>query len=222
MLGEHYNINQGFSKYYELWRKQYELIKRINKHPALFLFKQILEKEKDKPVFAFINFIEPHAPYTPFQPLMKKLVKKNPTRMGGDIHFIQYYLGEKKLTEGDFKRFKDRYDLGIDGHPSQGRNLLDKYDGRDVFCEYYYPKMVLGLFGDRKGIAALGKYKRRLKCVISNNIKLIFSSDGKHELYDLLNDPDELDNLINEAKYSKVKQEYDEQTTSTHQQIQKE
>lgn len=85
------------------------------------------------------------------------------------------------------------------------RNLKEEKIG---FYEYYYPKQVIEYFRepDREN-ARLKKYKRRLRAVIMNNLKLIWGSDGNHELYDLAKDPDEKDNLIDKKKYLKEKQE---------------
>lgn len=101
---------------------------------------------------------------------------------------------------------------GIDQkkYPNQGRDLLKTKlrDDYAVFSEYYYPDQVLRVFG-KKGNdhAALAKYKRRIKSVISGNFKLIWGSDKKHELYDLKKDPTETTNLVNDRELSKQKSE---------------
>jgi arylsulfatase A-like enzyme len=91
---------------------------------------------------------------------------------------------------------------------SQGYNLLeDNRSGRAILSEYYYPKQVISCFRekDRKN-PKLDRYKRKIRALISNQIKLIWGSDNVHELYDLRNDPDEKENLINKDAYAEKKQ----------------
>jgi len=100
--------------------------------------------------------------------------------------------------------------------PSQGRDLLQGDPGgrrdaggrRYIFCEYYYPRQVLEIFHEQhRENPRLDRFKRRLRAVISNNMKLIWGSDGKHELYDLARDPREGTNLIDETIYSEQVQD---------------
>jgi arylsulfatase A-like enzyme len=107
--------------------------------------------------------------------------------------------------------------IGADAkrYPSQGRSLLGR-KGEDiapVLSEYYYPKQVLeGM--DKKGLLKhdgenmpIDKYKRRIKALINKDMKLIWGSDGKHELYDLRKDPEEKENLIASQEYSQSARE---------------
>ena len=91
--------------------------------------------------------------------------------------------------------------LSICGVSYQGR-----FDGRDLFpsdekpgelltiAEYYYPRQVLSVFGpeavERSGSRLL-KYMRRLRAIQDGHFKLIWSSDGKHELYQIDQDAQE-------------------------------
>jgi arylsulfatase A-like enzyme len=107
--------------------------------------------------------------------------------------------------------------IGADAkrYPSQGRSLIGRKGGDNplVFSEYYYPKQVLeGL--EKKGLIKhegkklpLDKYKRRIKVLINKDMKLIWASDGNHELYDLRRDPGEKVNLIGRQEYSKSARE---------------
>jgi len=101
--------------------------------------------------------------------------------------------------------------LGIIGvetarYPNQGTNFLDrpKEEKAAVFSEYYYPKQVLdgiakkGLIQDEKQSTPLDRYKRRIRAVIQGDMKLIWGSDGNHELYNLRLDPGEHQNLIDD------------------------
>lgn len=105
---------------------------------------------------------------------------------------------------------------------------------RTVFAEYYAPRQVftvirnreMPLTGEEKKkleqnkeerqrrlkftdlkekFPLLEKYHRRIKTVIKDNFKLIWGSDGIHELYNLETDRNEHKNLINEKKYVQVK-----------------
>lgn len=83
-----------------------------------------------------------------------------------------------------------------------GIDLLDADhpDGREgILSEYYYPVQVLGSF-DRKElddhIEKLTPYLRRLRAYQRDGHRVIWSSDGRHALYDLATDPGESRNLF--------------------------
>lgn len=100
---------------------------------------------------------------------------------------------------------------GIDKtkYPCQGHDLLANTIAEDrvVFCEYYYPKQAIEVFPKKhKDHPALGKYLRQLRSVIAGNMKFIWGSDGKHELYDLGKDPGERINLIGQEGHSDLVQ----------------
>ncbi|UCH92346.1 MAG: sulfatase [Candidatus Aminicenantes bacterium] len=124
------------------------------------------------------------------------------------------------------------YVVGVDQGTfySQGCNLLNQQDlqRRTLLAEYYSPKQVFTVIKNleppnpefkekqdnkrthafrhlEKKYPVLKKYYRRIKTVIDNNFKLIWGSDGEHELYDLKKDPRELNNLINERHYTRIK-----------------
>ncbi len=101
--------------------------------------------------------------------------------------------------------------IGIDKnkHRSQGRNLLEK-DVRDepvLLTEYYYPNQALSAIGHAKENPMLDKFKRRIRSITFNDMKLIWGSDGRHELYDLANDPEETENLIDNGAHSALMEE---------------
>jgi len=94
--------------------------------------------------------------------------------------------------------------IGLDSENTHGIDLLDgeKRKARPVICEYYLPVQALWTFGKRKDSEALSIWKRRLRSIIYEDKKLILASDGKHEMYDLVTDPEELHNLIGLSEYS--------------------
>ncbi len=95
-----------------------------------------------------------------------------------------------------------------DGYPSNGRSLLgEQEEGRAVFSEYYYPEQALRALGEGRGTPVLKRYKRRIRSIILNKMKLIWGSDGRNELYDLRDDPEEHKNLIDKAEYLEIKKE---------------
>jgi arylsulfatase A-like enzyme len=95
-------------------------------------------------------------------------------------------------------------------YPSHGVSLLAKEPDaeRAVFCEYYYPKQAVRCMPeDKRDHAKLKKFKRRIKSVMKNGKKIIWGSDGKHELFDVAADQNEQTNLIDDVRYADVKQE---------------
>jgi len=100
--------------------------------------------------------------------------------------------------------------VGIDPnqYPSQGLNLAKEQPkpDRPVFTEYYYPDQVLSVFKkEDRDHPRLNRYKRKLRSVIVRNKKLIWADDGKHELYDLEQDPEESLNRIDDAAYREAR-----------------
>ena len=102
--------------------------------------------------------------------------------------------------------------LGIVGLDSpevrfQGHNLLEGRANPDrvILCEYYKPvqatRAMRGVITRANG-ENLRRYDRRLRAVIRHNLKLIWGSDGLHELYDLNRDPNELHNLLDQPEYA--------------------
>ena len=69
--------------------------------------------------------------------------------------------------------------------------------------EYFIPvenlAFIKDLFGE--GLPAVKKYERRLRAIIDKDVKLIWASDGDHELYDLAKDPQESRNAFDSAAY---------------------
>lgn len=87
-------------------------------------------------------------------------------------------------------------------YESQGQLLWRPESGRAVFCEYYYPKQAfLAMGAEESSSQQLDKYRRRIKSVRRGRYKFLWGSDGRHELYDLQEDPKEERNLIDDPEY---------------------
>lgn len=98
----------------------------------------------------------------------------------------------------------------LDGQPeTHGRNLLAAdSEPRSVVTEYYRPdQAMLRLFpqGGGHDDPHIRKYWRRIRTVGRDGWKLIWGSDGNHELYHLANDPNEKHNLIDSPLASEMR-----------------
>jgi len=88
----------------------------------------------------------------------------------------------------------------------QGRDLLAEprpSEEAPVIAEYYFPLQALGLFQPGELAAhrqALEPYLRRLRSIEMDGLRLIWGSDGRQELFDLAEDPDEQRNLHGEPR----------------------
>jgi arylsulfatase A-like enzyme len=90
--------------------------------------------------------------------------------------------------------------------PSGGRDILaagGAADERPIFAEYYTPLQALDLFSPGQfeaNRARLSPFLRRLRSVQMDGWRLIASSDGRDELFDLSSDPGEQQNLAGSAQ----------------------
>jgi len=101
--------------------------------------------------------------------------------------------------------------VGADDFPSHGHSLLGDAppDDREIFTEYYHPMFVLSGFrrAEHRQSPLLEPYLRRIRSLIRGDMKLIWGSDGRHELYDLASDPDELVNIIDSDSHAEVRRD---------------
>jgi arylsulfatase A-like enzyme len=82
------------------------------------------------------------------------------------------------------------------GVPAQGESLLAPGRRTEILAEYYRPVRTLQEIASRYPAFDASFLDRRIRSLASGGWKLIWSSDGRHELYDLSGDPGELDNRI--------------------------
>jgi arylsulfatase A-like enzyme len=132
------------------------------------------------------------------------LIIRHPLRFAADT------VDQRRVQLTDlFPTILDCAGIDTGKYPSQGRNLLDKtFSSEDgvVICEYDYPLQAINAFAPQdRDNSALEPYRRDLKSVTMNGRKLIWASDGKHELYDLERDPNETKNLIDSEAFRKIR-----------------
>lgn len=80
-----------------------------------------------------------------------------------------------------------------------GVNIVDGAAARDraIVAEYDYPNQALSTFASRdQESPALAPFRRRLRSIQVGSTKFIAGSDGRNELYDLVDDPEERLNEI--------------------------
>jgi arylsulfatase A-like enzyme len=97
--------------------------------------------------------------------------------------------------------------IDVSSYPSHGRDLASvPNSGRDeVLCEYYYPRQALECLSREDAASPrLAPYLRRIRSLSTGGMKLIWGSDGRNELYDLVLDPGETANLIDSPAYGAV------------------
>jgi arylsulfatase A-like enzyme len=95
---------------------------------------------------------------------------------------------------------------GIASPALPGRDLLGDLAADEppaIIAEYYFPIQALRLF-EPDAIAThrrvLEPHLRRLRSIETDGLRLIWSSDGRHELFELAEDPDERRNLHGEPR----------------------
>ncbi len=116
---------------------------------------------------------------------------------------------------------------GIDvrDFPSHGYSLLGMVipEEREIFTEYYYPTQVLSCYGreEHRQSPLLTRYLRRIRSLISDDMKFVWGSDGKHELYDLARDPGELTNLIDSGTHAELSRDMEDRLTDWFQELER-
>ena len=107
--------------------------------------------------------------------------------------------------------------VDVQDFPSHGYSLLGTAvpEDREIFTEYYYPTQVLSCYGreEHRHSPLLARYLRRIRSLTSGDMKFVWSSDGKHELYDLSQDPGELRNLIDSKAHAELSRDMEARLT---------
>lgn len=93
-------------------------------------------------------------------------------------------------------------------------DLLSQQDGngrQSIFSEYYYPDQVLSLLsadGQGQHSSLVAPFERRLRAVERYGFRFIWSSDGRHELYNVAEDPGETADLFPPDRRSRSEDEF--------------
>jgi arylsulfatase A-like enzyme len=88
----------------------------------------------------------------------------------------------------------------------QGRDLLGELradEATPIIAEYYFPLQALGLFQPEELVThreALEPHMRRLRSIEMDGLRFIWSSDGRYELFDVAEDPEERRKLHGEPR----------------------
>jgi arylsulfatase A-like enzyme len=128
------------------------------------------------------------------------------------LHVPLFVLGAGVPAGGTDDRLATSVDVfatalhaaGLSAEPwgSEGRDLLSPAEARDeLVAQYDYPSQVLSVIDAEALASARGRlrpYLRRLRAIRSDGWKLIWGSDGRHELYHIAIDPGETRNLVAE------------------------
>lgn len=103
--------------------------------------------------------------------------------------------------------------LALTGTPApagtSGRDLLGpaRVGRAPRIAEYYYPLQALGLFPRDASDAVppqLAPHLRRLRSIELDGLRYIWSSDGRHELYDVAADPTETRDLSGDSRFAEA------------------
>ena len=117
MLRKGTGFNRGFSRYYETWKAPYKIIdekgKKIEKHPALSIFKKVLDvRDNKKPFFTFINLMEPHSPYNSSHQFYNRFISDRTTKIEDNMWRL-YFAGRKSFSKAEIKHLNELYDAEL-------------------------------------------------------------------------------------------------------------
>jgi len=109
MVGRVFGFDQGFDEYHETWRE-----KRApgREHPAVEHLGRLLDSADRRPLFAFINLIEPHSPYTSGAEHREDFVRHADLELVNN-QWRSYYAGEVRFDPRELEQLGDVYDAGL-------------------------------------------------------------------------------------------------------------
>lgn len=118
------------------------------------------------------------------------------------IQFPQKFKGKKHSER--YVQLVDIFSTIINGTSSkypvsinvQGKSLFGQHNREYIFAEYYTPIIYLEVFKKKYPNFDASQYDRRIRSVQFGDNKLIWSSNGKNELYNITDDPGELNNIV--------------------------
>ncbi len=123
------------------------------------------------------------------------LVRRPQARQGGSVR------GDPVQLTDVFSTLAAAAGISPGSGAYAGINLLaaNAAADRPILSEYAYPAQALQVYPpEQRDDPALNRFRRRLRAIQIGTRKLVWGSDGRHELYDLADDPGETHNLISE------------------------
>ena len=128
--------------------------------------------------------------------------------------FSQGSVDRRRVTLADiFPTVLDAAGVESGRYPCQGFSLLSERfpEDRAILSEYYWPVQALGRYSDEdRTDYRLDARKRRIRSITVGSRKFVWGGDGKHELFDLDEDPDELVNLLDRENSAHTLQEMEQ------------
>lgn len=130
-------LARGFDQFDEVFRSEFkEQVKGQPGHLNTIAFQQFLESsDRDRPFFAFFNYISAHLPYTPQEPFLSRLLEPGHSREeiieAARMRMPDHYMYDR-VTKEQYKILSQLYDGEIaflDAHVADLWNVLDG-DGR--------------------------------------------------------------------------------------------
>jgi len=127
LVGRTTNLTQGFDldDFVDTWRPGARWLYggEGEVHPNNGAFRRFLEHaDRDRPFFAYINYMDAHTPYLPPEPFRSQFLPKD-ANIGAALK-----IGRRKWA---------RYYLGGPFPPEEIRTLSDLYDGEVAGVDYY-------------------------------------------------------------------------------------
>jgi arylsulfatase A-like enzyme len=149
----HVNEAWGFDRGFDSWKSfsvevedESQIIWRFEHAPGAFVplrapngsevNREVLERvasSDETPLFLFVHYMEPHAPYTPLDRHMKALsISQRPDRrpVATNDYLVQLARGEIKVGEAERRWLIDLYDAEILGADEAMGDLLDELQSR--------------------------------------------------------------------------------------------
>jgi arylsulfatase A-like enzyme len=110
MLSSEFNFHQGFAEYFQTWKAS---PRRGEEHsiPAR-LETSLATLPPEKSVFVFINFIEPHSPYTSSGPFRNRFVS-DPSIPITANDWTNHYTGSSVFSDAELRHLGELYDAEI-------------------------------------------------------------------------------------------------------------
>ncbi len=154
-LSDETGLMRGFEHHYDLyWRSTTALVAAwrlaVNmlearrgvedKGAALVseTFMGWIDRHGDEPFFAFINYVEPHAPYKPLSPHREEFLgsdRDTPWGRGRDVAVQRYNAGEVEYTAVELGLISDLYDGAVAYQDRWMGEVLEHLRGRGILDE---------------------------------------------------------------------------------------